>query len=149
MADHIRKQVRDAVVMALTGLPTTGANVFTARVSALEAGELPGWLVRLRDEAGSWDAVGAIARGGQLVIEGRAQGGDGLEDTLDRMAAEAETALYDGSSALAALLMNIGPPTTAIDLPEDEDGHARRLGVIRILVPVTYRSRESDPTTRA
>lgn len=149
MANHIRKQVRDAVVAALTGLDTTGANVFTARVAPLEAGELPGWLVRLRDEAGDWDAVGTIARAGQLVIEGRAQGGDGLEDTLDRMALEAETAIYGDSGALAALLMNIGPPTTAIDLPEDEEGHGRRLGVIRILIPVTYRSAEADPATQA
>ena len=36
MADHARKQIRDAVETACTGLTTTGANVSASRVYAHE-----------------------------------------------------------------------------------------------------------------
>ena len=81
--------------------------------------------------------------------EGRAQGGDGLEDLLDQIAAEVETQIYTAGEALDLLLMDIGAPTTEIDLPEPPEGVAARTGVIRMLFPVTYRSLVSDPTTKA
>lgn len=151
MVDHVRKQIRDAAVTDLTGLSTTGANVFTSRLSPLDEskGEIPGWYVMLRDEAAADDAVGTFARTGQLVLEGWALAEpDDLEDLLDRMAAEAEAALYGGDSNLLALLMNWGPPQTQMDTPE-AGTIGRTLGKIRILIPVTYRTAITDPTTLA
>ena len=147
MVDHARKAVRDAAVTDLTGLATTGGNVFTSRVSALEADEMPGWYVMLRDETASEDAaIGRFARNGDLVIEGWAAGGDGLEDKLDTMAAEAEAAIYAEDGALMTVLIDFGPPRTQVDMPGAEDG-ATRIGKIRILFPVTYRTAITDPTT--
>lgn len=145
MVDHVRKSIRDAAVTDLTGLATTGANVFTSRLSSLDEGEMPGWYVMLRDESGDDDAVGTYSRTGDLVLEGWAAGGDGLEDKLDTMAAEAEAALYAADSELRGKLMNFGPPRTQLDLPTDEA--ARRIGKVRILIPVTYRTAITDPTT--
>lgn len=146
MADHARQQIREAAVTDLGGLVTTGSNVFTARVAPLSAAEMPGLKVMLRDETAEWDATGTLARTGRLVIEGWAQGGDGLEDTLDTIAAEVEAAIYGAGGGALALLMNIGPPTTSIDLPEPAEGLARRTGVVRMLFPVVYRTAEDDPT---
>lgn len=147
MADHVRKSIRHAAVADLTGLATTGTNVFTSRVSPLDRGEIPGWYVMLRDEdASEEETIGRFARVGQLVLEGWAIGGDGLEDKLDRMAAEAEAALFDVDSTLMALLINFGPPRTQIDMPGAEES-AERIGKVRILIPVTYRTAIADPTT--
>lgn len=147
MVKHVREAIRDAAVTDLTGLTTTGSRVFTSRVRPLDSGEMPGLFVMLRDERSDWDAVqGKIARTGSLVVEAWAEGGDGLEDKLDSIAAEVEAALYKASGALMAKLMNIDTPTTQIDLPAGDDS-SRRAGILRILFPVTYRTQATDPTT--
>ena len=38
---HVRQQIREAAKLALTGLPTTGNNVFSSRVYTLQERELP------------------------------------------------------------------------------------------------------------
>lgn len=147
MADHARKQVRAAVVSCLTGLTTTGARVYTDRVAPLTELALPGWSVRVRDETAEFDAMGIIRRTGRVVIEGAAQLGDGLEDLLDQMAVEAETALMAPNGALQQLVQIVGPPATQIEVPDGEKGVARRTGRIGIAFEVGYRTPEGDPTT--
>ena len=41
MANHIRQQIREALGTQLTGLATTGANVFQTRIYPIEDDELP------------------------------------------------------------------------------------------------------------
>ncbi|CAN7585669.1 hypothetical protein LJR016_004316 [Devosia sp. LjRoot16] len=149
MVDHARKQVRDAAVSDLTGLPTTGSKVFTSRVAPLAAGDMPGLKIAIREESAEWDTFGKMARTGRLIVEGWLQGGDDIEDELDRVAAEVEAKIYadSGTPALSALLQNIGTPISSIDLPEPPEGTARRTGVIRMLFPVVYRTATDDPTS--
>ena len=147
MADHARKQVRAAAVSDLTGLTTTGANVFNARVKPMREQDMPGLNVFLLDETSDWDAQGTMVRSGDLVIEGRAQGGDDLFDTLDQIAAEVEAGIYGETPALSGLLHNIGTPRTQIELQDPQQGADRRTGIIRILFPVQYRTSQTDPTT--
>lgn len=149
MADHARKQVRDAAVSDLTGLTMTGANVFTSRIAKLTTAQMPGLKVMLWDEVGDLggQALGTMLRRGRLVVEGWLQGGDDIEDDLDQMAAEIEARIYGATPALNALLMNIDAPTSAIDFPEPEEGVAKRFGRLRMLFPVEYRTRLADPTT--
>jgi hypothetical protein len=149
MPDHIRKQVRNAVKSDLTGLAITGANVFAGRLSPIGEGEMPCLNLFVLDESSDWDAAGTIARVGDLVVEGRAQGEDDLLDTLDDIASEVETAIYAETPALSGLLQNIGTPRTQIEIVDGQQGARRRTGVIRILFPATYRSVSTDPTTRA
>lgn len=149
MPDHIRKQVRNAAKSDLTGLVTTGANVFSGRLSPIGEAEMPCLNLFVLDENSDWDAIGTIARVGDLVVEGRAQGEDGLLDTLDDIAAEIETAIYGETPALAGLLQNIGTPRTQIEILDSAQGGRRRTGIIRILFPATYRSVATDPTTQA
>lgn len=148
--EHARQLVREAAVSDLADLPTTGTNVFTSRVSPLRPAEMPGLKVALREESSDFDTVGPspkLQRTGRLLVEGWAQGGDGLEDKLDRMGAEVEAKIYAPGGALDPVLMNIGAVITSIDLPEPEEGNARRTGVIRMLFPVVYRTATDDPTT--
>lgn len=146
---HARQQVRQAAVIDLTGLATSGANVFTGRVAKLSEAEMPGLKIMLWDEAGDLggQALGTVLRRGRLVVEGWMQGGDDIEDKLDDWAAEIEVALYGNTPALDAVLQNIDAPTTAIDLPEPEEGVGKKFGRIRMLIPVEYRTALADPTT--
>lgn len=143
---HARRQVRVAAVADLTGLPTTGPRVFTSRVAPLTKEEMPGLKIAIREETGDWDAFGTLARTGRLIVEGWLQGNDDIEDRLDLLALEVERKIYAPGGELEALLQNIGPPTTSIDLPEPEEGNARRTGVVRMLFPVVYRTGTDDPT---
>ena len=147
MPDHVRKQVRAAAVSDLTGLATTGANVFNARVKPIREQDMPCLNVFLLDENSDWDAQGTMVRTGDLVIEGRTQGGDDLFDLLDAIAAEVETAIYAETPELEGLLHNIGTPRTQIELQDTQQGADRRTGIIRILFPVQYRTGQKDPTT--
>lgn len=148
MVEHVRKAIRAAAVSDLTGLATTGANVFTSRLSPLEAVEMPGWYVMLRDETADEDTLSTYARTGRLVIEGWALANDDIEDLLDRMAAEAEAAIYDPAGTLLPLLQNYGPPTTQLETPQPDVGVGEGIGKVRIMFPVTYRTAIADPTTR-
>jgi hypothetical protein len=150
MADHIRKQVREAAKTALTGLATTGSNVFSGRISQLRDSEMPGLLVYLNFEDGQADASGTMRRDGQLRIEGVARGGDELIDLLDQIAAEVEVAIF-GNAALAALLMAPppDPPNTRIAIDEPAEGAAKRTGSVVVAFPIRYRTLMSDPTTLA
>jgi hypothetical protein len=103
--------------------------------------------VRLREESSDWDTAGNIARRGLLIIEGSVSAAeDEIEDLLDTIAAEVEGALYGGETpTLDPLLQMIEPPTTSIEIPEGEEGEDR-LGFVRILIPVVYRTALADPT---
>lgn len=147
MADHARKQIRAAAVSDLTGLATTGANVFNARVKPIREEDMPCLNVFLLDETSDWDAQGTLVRTGDLVVEGRTQGGDTLFDALDQIAAEVEAGIYAETPALSGLLHNIGTPRTQIELQDTQQGADRRTGIIRILFPVQYRTSQTDPTT--
>ena len=45
MADHVRQQIRERIATTITGLSTTGSNVFQSRVYPLDVDSLPALLV--------------------------------------------------------------------------------------------------------
>jgi hypothetical protein len=60
---HVRAQIADAVIAALTGLPITGANVFKGRTRPLAKGHPPSLLVYVRSERAAPDrSRSAVAR---------------------------------------------------------------------------------------
>lgn len=147
-ATHIRKQVRESAKSALTGLTTSGANVFSGRVAPLTSGEVPGILVFLNIEDGQPDALGTTRRDGVLRIEGVARGNDELIDTLDQMALEIETAIY-GNAGLAALLMGPpDPPNSSIVIDDPVEGVSVRTGSVVIAFPIQYRTSLGDPSSK-
>lgn len=100
MANHVRKQLRDAVAAAVTGLTTTGSRVSGYRVYALDAGtELPALSVYIESEEGDTATVhgpALVERRPSLHVRGFAAAASGVEDTLDTIAKEVETALASG-----------------------------------------------------
>ena len=93
---HARQAIREAAAALLTGLTTTGSRVHQSRLPyvTLDTGELPALLVTTEDE--SIDAANVhngLERRLTLTVSGLAKTGSTLDDTLDTIAAEVETAL--------------------------------------------------------
>ena len=71
MADHIRNQIRDRAVVAVTSLSTTGANVYQTPLLTPEEQTLPALVVYIDSEVSSEDAtMGNILRECVLHIDG-------------------------------------------------------------------------------
>jgi hypothetical protein len=96
MANHIRQQLREALATRLTGLATTGANVSGYRVHPLQVSALPALVINALQEAAEPEGIHApvtVQREPQFVIQAVARANADLDDTLDAIAKEVETAL--------------------------------------------------------
>lgn len=99
MANHVRRQLREAVAAAVTSLTTTGARVFQSRVYALQDAELPGLRVFTRSEEATVESIHSPTLVGRVIlvaVEGVAKANADLDDTLDLISKEVETALASG-----------------------------------------------------
>ena len=149
---HYRKSIRDKAASLLTGLTTTGANVFSGRVAPLTTTEMPGLVVVPGEEATGFgaEAGGAsVDRTLQLIVIGEVVGNEGLFDTLDTICAEVEGALFaTANDNLDGLAEWLAPPSTQMTV-SDRNGSAERIGTVRMVFPVRYRTALSDPTIQA
>jgi hypothetical protein len=97
MADHIDKQIRDAAATLLTGLATTGSNVFKSRVYPLQDAELPALRVYVDESEITAYSMGGSARpverNTNLKIEFCGKAIASYDDAADASKKEVETAL--------------------------------------------------------
>jgi len=96
MADHAHKQIRAAVVAAVTGLTTSGSRVYANRLYPLTEANLPGLRVFMDQEDAQAQSIHAPhlqERTARLVVECCAKATSALDDTLDLMSKEVEVAL--------------------------------------------------------
>jgi hypothetical protein len=154
MPDHVRQQIRDAVVTGLTGLTTTGSRVYPGRTRPLAKGHDATLLVYTRSETGERTVQGApgkITRRCLLDIEGRVSTAGVPDDMLDTIASEIETAMaalinFGTARVLGGLAMNLEYLGT--DIIAEADGE-RHDGGVRVQYRVTYRTVEGAPTVAA
>jgi hypothetical protein len=100
--NHIRQQIRDAVKTALTGLSTTGANVFDSRVYELNDAELPALRIFTNGEDVEIESMGLSRlhkRTLELVVEACVKQNGVFDDTLDAIIKEIEVALAANQGA--------------------------------------------------
>ena len=96
---HAHTQIRDALATALTGLTTSGARVYKNRLYPLDTAELPGLRIYLDADAVEVETIHSpLVYGHDLsvTVEACARASSALDDTLDTMALEIETALSNG-----------------------------------------------------
>ena len=91
---HARTQIRQALVTRLTGLATTGVNIAADRYHLFDDATLPA----LRVYAESEDLLDELMGGRQqrrvtFTVEAIAKQNAALDDTLDQIALEVETAI--------------------------------------------------------
>ncbi len=96
MANHLRRQIREAAAAALTGLATTGTRVFASRARALQAADLPALRIFCDDEVIQNLTMGPSRereRTMKLVVEGCCAANADMDDTLDAISKDVEVAL--------------------------------------------------------
>ena len=146
---HVRKQIRDQAVTVLTGLATTGVNVFASRQYPFhkDGADLPALCIYSTAEEiqnSEEDAISHIqVRDVLLVIEGYAYGTDfeTLDDTLDQISSEVETAIF-ADQFFNGLAQGTDLSGVEIGL---HDGAERPVGVITLIFRVTYLTNEGAP----
>lgn len=99
MADHLHKQIRSAVVTKLTGLTTSGSRVYANRLQPLPDAMSPTLLVTLDEEIATqatFHTNPIYERDLRLSVAAIYKAASALDDTLDLMSKEVETALAAG-----------------------------------------------------
>ena len=103
MANHVRQQLRESVATAVTGLSTTGSRVYQSRVYPLTDSNLPCLLVTRdgdKSEAITVHSPYQQERATTIRIEGVAKAVSNIDDTLDTISKEVETAIANSSTAI-------------------------------------------------
>lgn len=143
---HVRKSIRDDIVTSVTGLSTTGSNVFRTRVYPLEHGDLPGVCVYSLNETSEVDTLSStrsLERLSEIVVEGYVRAVSNYDDTLDAISAEVEAALASdvtrGGNAKDTNLIS-----TEFEYSDEGD---RPIGMVRLTYSVTYRTAINDAET--
>jgi hypothetical protein len=156
---HYRTTIRDAVASILTGLTTTGDRVYKSRYYAYDPakgdginGPGPALLIYTIEESSGIDSMGPsrpLLRELSLVIESVVQINETLDDTLDTICAEVESALANESGrafTLGDIVQDHYLASTAIAFRGE--GEAATGGAVMTFV-VKYRTPQKDPATAA
>jgi hypothetical protein len=145
MADHAREQIRDKVVTKVTSLTTTGTRVYPSRKYPLDDDLFPGLCVYTLNESIDEEEgklAGIQFRSVDVVIEGYDALVAGLDDKLDDIAAEVETAIF-ADRFFTGLLKALDLTTTEIDLNVEA---AKPVGMIKLTFKAQYLTAEGAPT---
>lgn len=140
---HARQAIREAVATLLTGLTTTGANVFQSRVFPYSDAVLPALNVVTENEEVEEHITGTTTLRRLVVrVEGRAKATSNIDDTLDTIAAEVEAAFY-GDPQLSGSAKFGGLVSTAIEL----DGESEKpVGKVSLFFDIVYHVDGTAPT---
>lgn len=144
---HVRTQIRGAMVATLTGLATTGSNVFDSRPEGRDWNEndLPGLNILTPTDSIDTDRTnsrGKEARQIAAIVECRAKGANSAS-VADQASAEVQAALA-ADETLGGLAKDLFLSEAATSLSGEID---RPVAVVRLEVSVGYRIVPTDPET--
>lgn len=143
---HVRQQIRDDIVTTLTGLATTGSNVFRSRIFPLEETNLPALCIYTKSEASEYDTIGlprSVNRVLDVAVEAYVKGVSNYDNTLDTIAVEVEEAIA-ADITLGGVAKDA--QITAFEADFAGDGE-QPVAVGRFTVTVEYRTVENDVET--
>ena len=144
MANHLRRQIRERAATTLTGLTTTGSNVFQSRVYPMESAGLPGLCIYTTDEAIEIQSMGGtrnVSRDLTLIVEGYATDSANVDDTLDQIGKEIELAM-SGDITLNDLAQD--SYLSSVEITLSGDG-STGIGKITHSYTVVYQTAENAP----
>ena len=144
MANHLRRQIRERIAADVTGLVTTGSNVFQARVYPLEDASLPCLLVYSTSEESEILNQGTprlLSRTLNITIQGVAAETSDVDDKLDLIAKEVESAL-SADRDINSLAQDSFLTSTEIEI--NADG-AKTVGTLRLNYQIDYRVYDNAP----
>lgn len=143
---HVRQQIRDRVATVVTGLPTTGANVYKTRRYALDDSKLPAICVYTMDESSSLITIGSrtlrrvINVAIDIVIKGSSTT---VSDALDTICVSAEEAMA-ADFTLNGLVKSSVLTSTEIDVNVEGE---KSIASARLVYAVEYVTSITDVET--
>ena len=140
---HLRQSIRERIATDVTGLSTTGSNVFQSRIYPIEDGSLPCLLVYSTSEDSEPTEMASprpVTRILNVVVQGVGSATQ-PDDTLDTISKEVEVALA-GDITINSLANNSFLSSTEIEF--NADG-AKPIGTVMLNYVVEYRNLDNNP----
>jgi hypothetical protein len=144
MADHIRQQIRERIATTLTGLTTTGSNVYQSRIYPMQDSNIPGLLVYSTSEDSDIDVMGSTGTLNRLLnvsVEGYVKSTSEFDDKIDDICKEVETAMA-GDQTINGLAKNSFLSSTEINYSGEGE---QPIGVVTLNYVVQYRTATNAP----
>ena len=141
---HLRQQIRERAATRLTGLSTTGSNVFQSRTYPLERASLPGICLYTNEETSEIQSQGNprnVQKILSLSILGFASSSTGVDDTLDTISKEVEIAMQ-GDILLNNLAQDSYLSETSISISAEGE---KEIGSVTLIYTVIYQHSENNP----
>ena len=140
---HLRQSIRERIATDVTGLSTTGSNVFQSRVYPVEDASLPCLLVYTTSEESEVTEMASprpMTRFLNVTVQG-VVGATTPDDTLDDISKEVEVALA-GDVSINNLANNSFLSSTTIEF--NAEG-AKPIGTVMLNYIVEYRNLDNNP----
>ena len=140
---HLRQSIRERIGTLVTGLSTTGSNVFQSRVYPVEDASLPCLLVYTTSEESEVTEIASprpMTRFLNVIVQG-VVGATTPDDTLDDISKEVEVALA-GDVSINNLANNSFLSSTTIEF--NAEG-AKPIGTVMLNYIVEYRNVDNNP----
>jgi len=144
MANHIRQQIREYFGTNLTGLSTTGTNVFESRVYPIENSKLPALVIYTKSETSEPIVIGTdrvMSRELSVVVEGYAKATSNFDDTIDTISKEVEEAIA-ADRTLGGLAKDTYLESTEISFNAEGE---KPLGFVSLTFISNYYVKEKNP----
>ena len=144
MANHIRQQIREYFGTNLTGLSTTGSNVYESRVYPIENSKLPALVIYTKSETSEPIVIGTdrvMSRELSVVVEGYAKATSDFDDTIDTISKEVEEAIA-ADRTLDGLTKDCYLESTEIEFNGEGE---KPLGYVSLTFLANYYVQETNP----
>jgi len=138
---HKRAQIKSRVATVLTGLATTGSNVFLSRTYPIATSDLPGLLIYANSESIQRLEIGIQNRQQRtldLSIEAVAKGST-AESTLDQVTVEVEEAMANDQT-----LNNLAIDSRITDTQIRQASAESEFFIATLRYEILYRTTEND-----
>lgn len=143
MANHLHRQIREAVKDLLTGLTTTTTHVYANRLHPMADANLPGLRIFMDSEEASALTVHTpmlLERGVDLIVECCAKAATALDDALDQISKEVEIALAAGITIGGHVLF---PIYTGMQF--DDEQADKPVGIKRLRFRIEFTAMNNAP----
>jgi uncharacterized protein HemX len=143
VANHLHRQIREKLETALTGLTTTTTHVYANRLQPMADANLPGLRIYADEEESETQTVHSPnmqLRTLSVSVEACAKANSTLDDTLDQISKEVETALAAGITIGA-----INLPVDYTGMRYDDELVDKPVGVKRMTFSISYTAMSNAP----
>ena len=144
MANHVRQQIREYFGTTLTGLTTTGSNVYESRVYTLQDNTLPALVIFTKEETSEPIVIGVdrvMSRELSVVVEAYCKATSNFDDTIDTISKEVEEAIA-ADRTLGGLAKDTYIESTDIEYTGDGE---QPVGYVTLTFLTNYYVQETNP----